>query len=436
MAYQIEHVCGPDCEKLIQYGPTINLDHDAFFFVGCWNRLGFNNENACLDTNIENIRTSKLKYDFGLVLGDNIYPDEPKYDILKTKDKRLAKKPFTEKKMEDGIKKLESLGVPLQIVLGNHDIENCNILELQTRNHNYWTFRGNLYSTLYKVNGHNAFIKLIVIDTNVIENYNPDSVFEEKHDYDAEDYSKLMSDGCVLNDNIIINKKIYYDKFKQMLIPEHNKNVSLILIAGHQPLFSIKEKEKKEKKDKQKEKKETKKTKKSTMLFVDDLLTSVFELQKHNISVMYLCADTHAFMDSEVKNGVASIRQIVVGTGGTYPDVFTQEFIAEIKRKTPELGNVQLIVNTVNNVFGYCSFDVGAYFRNDMNYISYHSDENNTHNRMCFELPLGPQGPIDPLDPLKPIELIELEQEQNAGNYLQKMYFKSKRDYLKLCEHI
>src|SRR5207245_1649726 len=126
-------------------------------------------------------------------------------------------KKFTDAKMSHGMRVMDQIPVPLHIVLGNHDIENCKMLEMQmvkpsgaaepsrasepskasepsgspeplVKN---WTFKSNLYSTRYIYNEN--IVRLIVIDTNVINNYNPEKYPESQS---SNDYDMLKKSGC------------------------------------------------------------------------------------------------------------------------------------------------------------------------------------------------------------------------------------------------
>ncbi|VBB17781.1 hypothetical protein YASMINEVIRUS_244 [Yasminevirus sp. GU-2018] len=343
------------------------LKNGVFFFVGCWNRLDETINNDCTTIVVNEIANSHQlygeNYDFGVVLGDNIYPDELSYTSA-VKMKAL-KKEFNPEKMARGIKRFDSLDKPLHIVLGNHDIENCDMLTQQTKSYNTWQFRGNLYDTLYEVD--KQIVRLIAIDTNVIVDFNPSNESEQL----SAGYKELTDKGCDVNFNIDPQK--YYGAFKQMLLPQNNIGVSLIIVAGHQPLFTAKEKEGK--------------TKTSVMAFVDDFMESVHELQKSGVDIVYICADLHAFMDSRVELGGTSIRQIVAGTGGASPDPFSSDYIAIIKKTpVPAKGSKTVLrVTEVHNSYGYASFNLRSYLQDHSSGINYRHNKKNEFDSKCFE---------------------------------------------------
>jgi hypothetical protein len=398
----------------------IKLVNGFFFFFGCWNRRHaiYNDKgeviktvNMCTDRVVDDIKTSSINYDFGVVLGDNIYPDDAKVEGIKMKV-------FIKKKMDDGLKLLQSIEKPLHIVLGNHDVEDCEMLGIQMESLKNWNFKSNLYDQVYNHNGNN--IRLICIDTNVISNYNPLIAKIPLTDYDV-----LLAKKCTLvnNKNLIINPEDYYLKFKQMLEPDYNKGIQLIIISGHEPLLCGKLSKGK--------------IKKSEMFFLEDLMKSVKMLGK--IKVVYICADTHCFLDTVIKNGDVMLRQIIVGTGGASPDVFTSEFIKAIKdgkeiisSTAQDKSEFRLYVKCAINAYGYCSFDIKKFMveeettdgADDMacmmdqthsKAIMYIQHDKNTHDGDCFGVP-------------------KLKSQQGGSKYLEYMtlknkYFKIKNNY-------
>lgn len=497
LVHESEHVCSAECR--IHYEEPTVLRNGKFFFFGCWNRRDDILANRCTDVVVQSILDSqnlyREQYDFGVILGDNIYPDEDEYGLQKvkqkspkvekpasddtpapvkekTKDKEKPKdkvkdkvkvKKFTDGKMSIGMKVIDQIPVPLHIVLGNHDIESCKMLEMQmvkpkppspiaaalpiplpsvssqpsqslplpsppllgsvsvsgredipapfaVKN---WAFKSNLYETRYKFKEY--IIKLIVIDTNVINNYIPEAPAEAQK---AKDYDILIKAGCdaATSDLMITNPKIYYDKLKNMLLSVHNKDVDLIILAGHEPLFCVKEKETK--------------VKPSLQLFLDDIMKDIRKLRSDGIESVYICADTHTFLDTTIVQADNYLRQIVSGTGGAAPDIYEDPFIAKLKRDPFFLYDQQtdiktdLIVNCIVNSYGYCSFDLEKYiteqgktaaFPDDRVCVSgipvpdsdtyidrsimYRHNPRNTYKDLCFK------GKAEPLEVSKPQSL-------------------------------
>lgn len=364
------------------------LKHNKLFFMGCWNRLNNNNSNSCLKTVIYEIAHSDAiygeSYDFGVVLGDNIYPDETKYESDKNNKIKGQTKQFTKSKMETGIAMFEELNLPLHIVLGNHDVENCLMLDIQTKSDNLgnrWNFKSNLYSTLYKYGSH--IIKLVVIDTNVLNEYNP-----SRQTHIDNDYKKLEASNCKISSNINSDGKSYYSMLDSILDPSNNSEVSLIIVAGHEPLITVKQGS-------------DGKSKIVKMSFVNDFMEKVRLLKQQNIDVVYICADTHAYMDTiihsqnKTQNKNVSIKQIVAGTGGSYPDIFNEDFIKSIKENSPVLideeNTITVEISDVQNSYGYGVFDIEKHFTHGKSFTYRHKKENVAGSAKCFDELIGGQ---------------------------------------------
>jgi hypothetical protein len=393
------------------------LNHGKFFFFGCWNRRGSENQNKCTDHIVTGIKSAKNHYDFGVILGDNIYPNEKQIkteplsvshnsntatgtatDTIKVKEKKV----FFDSKMEAGIASLESIGLPLHIILGNHDIEDCKMLQYQmntiplTKDSNLvnWKFKSNLYSKLYQTNMHQ--IRLILIDTNLLRRYIPEDQ-KEKNVTDT-DYKTLSEEKCLALDDprMNINLKKYYAEFKSMLSIDQNKNTNLIIIAGHEPLLCVKQKMRGSMNNESMDQ----------LFFLNDLMTEIAKLYANKIKVVYICADTHCFLDTYIVNKFVALRQIVAGTGGAQPDIYNDPFINDIRtngRRTKD-NQCALIVNDVTNSYGYCSFDVNKFMQEPLicsdkidPSIVYHRDENNTTKHDCMENQSGGKSLYDRL---------------------------------------
>ena len=223
-------------------------------------------------------------------------------------------------------------------------------------------------------------MKLIVIDTNVIGKFNPDTGVDV-----PTGYNKFKKNDCNISYNI--NPKTYYTDFMNML-RSNNKDVDLILIAGHEPLFVNKPK--------------INKIKTSFMYFLKNFMR---QIENFIIPIIYLCADTHVFMDSTIKMGNTEVRQIIAGTGGATPDPFNDEYVNKILHKiqyiqdvpdvsvvfgvpvVPDVPDVpiEFIVNKVQNSYGFGSIDLKIYIESKGMGIEYHHKESNNYNVNCFK---------------------------------------------------
>jgi hypothetical protein len=462
----------------------IKLENGKFFFFGCWNRRDNDLVNHCNDNVVNEIIDSEIicgdKYDFGVILGDNIYPDTKEYGLQKEKKKKKENKaekkgrklkPFTPNKMVAGMTSVDRIPVPLHIVLGNHDIENCEILGMQMVNptvapvvkHKHWSFTRNLYSTLYSFKKH--VVRLIVIDTNVINDYIPNVSDLKNRNY----YNVLNDDGCAASqdDTMITDPKLYYSALKDMLLPNNNRGVDLIIIAGHEPLACVKEKEKEKETNGVVIK--TKVDSPSVQMFLNDIMDSVDLLRENNIETVYICADIHAFLDTTIIQGKKYLRQIVAGTGGAIPDIYTDEFISKIKSAPYDVEDpsdkhgdyvvkAQLKVHCVANSYGYCAFDLEKFFTEDKEIrdcdlgtrsIMYRHNVKNTYDNPCFAEPVPrseprlqgplsepqPQEPLSEPQPQEPLSEPQLQEAQAEAQYgghrgnMTDIYMINKRQY-------
>ena len=125
----------------------------SFFHFGCWNIDGCIPELSNTKQIVEHIKSQNMKYKFGIIAGDNIYPTKQKKaksekskegkDEKSKKDKEGKKskegkedkiKTFDQAILFEGIKCIKSIGIPIYSVLGNHDIEYADII----KNYSSW----------------------------------------------------------------------------------------------------------------------------------------------------------------------------------------------------------------------------------------------------------------------------------------------------------
>ena len=85
-------------------------------------------------------------------------------------------------------------------------------------------------------------------------------------------------------------------------------NKKNIIIIGHHPIYSIKEKDNKKKYD-------------SNKGLINLFSNNIFKDKK----TYYLCADTHYYQESDIKINDNNIKQYIVGTGGADQDTPTKE---------------------------------------------------------------------------------------------------------------
>jgi hypothetical protein len=117
----------------------------SFFHFGCWNVDGCIPQSSNTKQIVEHIKSQIMKYKFGIIAGDNIYPTKQKTakseKSKKDKEGKKSKegkedkiKTFDQAILFEGIKCIKSIGIPIYTVLGNHDVEYADII----KNYSSW----------------------------------------------------------------------------------------------------------------------------------------------------------------------------------------------------------------------------------------------------------------------------------------------------------
>jgi hypothetical protein len=315
-----------------------------FFAFGCWNLKGCSG-NPFLNQNVKNI-IKHDKFNFGLILGDNIY-----------KDKETNEKEYSIKTLIDGIVCINKINVPMYVTLGNHDVDECKILQTQLNIHKHsilkeiqlsdiknWIINANYYSNIIK--SENNKIKLISLDSNLFEPIKVNDKLEYK--YTLED--------CP-------DEKIIVDEFTKMMELfkkdiQQNDGEDCVVIYTHVPLASIKPKKIQ-----------------SVDLFVFENIINIISSVKKK--VIYVCADTHNYQQVDIyKNDKFVLKQYVLGTGGAKPDSYNDSLL-NASKYCNEQGFIQVHKESkaykIKVVDGNESYGYGAFEINDksvdFNYI-------------------------------------------------------------------
>ena len=241
--------------------------------MGCWN------EDRCdtLDYRtavIQNIL--REKYAFGVIAGDNIYQQRGVYHM---------------KTLDYGFQMLRKTNVPLYTLLGNHDVHTKAIFQahLNLVQQKQIIMPRHCYTVEY------PNLRLIVIDTNVLTSkVNRGNT-----------YARLLNDYPAFFSLPTATELLDY------LENELKKPFKgWTIVTGHEPFISVK----------------LTKTDhvKVTHLKHYERLT---ELLSASPRTVYLCADVHTFQvmnvpvsNSKTKTNSTTIPQVVVGTGGAFPD--------------------------------------------------------------------------------------------------------------------
>lgn len=359
--------------------------HYDFYFMGCWN-----SESDLVDHRsqvIEQIRVNQAiyNYNFGLILGDNIYPTDFKkiqkimegnhkggFKKLKTKKLKggsAAKQIFPYSRGFESEKKSKKpkpdkfftlstfrflmnflsgkmINLETHIILGNHDIDNCSGEHMIKKI--YTEFKDHMVFEEQKL---------------VLGKYN--YYFSNKKIKEEDNYVLI---GLDTNKGLIRNLE---EILATIINPEFNK---WIIISGHIPLASIK--------PKKKANRITQKIKNVTAIY------NVLKRINYR-KIIYLCADTHNFQINELticdvdrnnltpqNNGSIannenlnlseseteqfSIPIIIAGTGGASPDIV--DFYGKKKPYIHPLSSDKNLCVINNHIyqesFGYCDIKI------------------------------------------------------------------------------
>jgi len=256
-----------------------------FIHFGCWNN-GFCNKDESSNGLSYTMKLMddyiKVKpIDFISIAGDNYYPEKVEGN------KKMH--------MEDLVSGFECLPktVDKYIIFGNHDIEDiietekCTALLLQQKDYSKGTYK--LFNDIINLIIDNNLI--IMIDTTI---YNIDS--ETKV---SESCYKYLFSGLVFDK---IKDIITYQNEKILYLIKTNVSVDNIIIIGHHPIISNRQK-------------------KEVIITINDGLVNLFKSIKDIKNIYYLCADTHFYQYSKITIHDLLIHQYITGTGGAKPDV-------------------------------------------------------------------------------------------------------------------
>jgi hypothetical protein len=297
--------------------------------------------------------------EFISVAGDNYYPNKPekktKKDKTAEKDKSEVKqKVIIKSELDSGFACLKSLNVPVNVILGNHDLEtnrenkhtfliddkeaeSCEILNLETQITKPQK-HGVKLQLDFLTEGEIPFIgtntMVLMIDTSMYE-----TKLEDIAQYE-ECYQKL--------EDPLSKIKELRDRQQLRVITAIEKNPSKqnIVLIGHHPItaYIVKKNEYQ--------------LVKPFPQFVELWQAIIAETTgKH---FYYLCADKHFYQPGTVKIDGIPIHQYIVGTGGAdldtnpfdkgYPDITDMETISNV---TYSMTSRQMLQSYVNYGYGF-----------------------------------------------------------------------------------
>jgi hypothetical protein len=280
---------------------SVNENKNSFFFFGCWNK----NRNATSDI----IETAKTKnYNFGVVCGDNVYPNKDKSGNKYAKIEDI----------KNGFDILKEYNNPIYIGLGNHEVDThhpCQALidELKETNGSNIVMPNNYYSINVINSTNNTLVqKIIMLDTNLME-----------------------KNKCYGEDKIDdTNQNLMKDWLKSEL--ELCENTTPI-VAGHFPLFYYKF---------------------DGDIYEFKMSTKMIDIYKilkeYRKPIYYVCADIHNYQYIISDN----ISQYIVGTGGADQDqIMESSEIFQVMHKINETDTVFNIIRCSQS-YGHVCFDV------------------------------------------------------------------------------
>jgi len=299
---------------------------DEFITFGCWNNGECSLENppqngvsAMMQELNSYVRENDSKVKFIAVSGDNYYPKKEKTDEGTTKY-------WNESDFNSGFGCLPT-NVPVHLLMGNHDLESTQLLDVTNREKtqlchivNEEITKENTATQLnlktdHELFGNNTFV--LFIDTSIYDMNNEDlqcyNTFMKsnfKNVGEAQNHQRWRVNG-------IINAEVR--------VPD--SQIENIVVIGHHPIFGVKSKKNVEVYEKMNDEGI------SFFLYLKELLN----LPKYKF--FYLCADIHNYqyislqLNTETDGGTKiemDIEQYIVGTGGADLDNVSLQFNRDI----------------------------------------------------------------------------------------------------------
>lgn len=307
---------------------------------GCWNRNVEEDGILPMRMVTDYLKNVESNYSDLIILGDNYYANKQKITDPNT-GLTIKKTDFIQKDFELGFDMIENINIKNKfLIMGNHDIEdtlltNCQGLTLQKAKINKFNVMFPFGSHIVDVEG--TKYKYIFIDTTLYKLKDRDNncfnMVERKH-----------ADEIICEQTRFLNREL------------SDPTIKIFLVFGHEPLISLKSKEKddekeedkKDKKDKKPEKsaeKKEPKLKKKFGLLNEDLMNLLFNSNK---DILYVCADVHMYQNGIVTNSKGQqIKQIVCGTGGGEKDHYL------LQNEPLVIGNYTLNLTSYHDAYGY-----------------------------------------------------------------------------------
>ena len=287
-----------------------------FFFFGCWNRDNCEENKDYRKGVFDTITPIAHQYHFGVIAGDNVYPHEKKY-YKKTLDYGFQ---LLENVREKTISK------QVYATIGNHDVDRKSILEYQVNKHH----TGNIYMP------HNIYLKrvspylrLLILDTNFFTRKHP-IMYQPSPNQNGE--IKVPKN---LERFFARKTKAGTLAYVKELLHEEKDFRGWTVVVGHEPLISIKPKQK-----------SRGIINKLTSLDNYEELLSILASHKKTV---YMSADVHTFQAWNIPWKGKNVPMIVAGTGGGEPDI---NLPMGGDYKTEEGHQMHLVAS--EHPYGYC----------------------------------------------------------------------------------
>lgn len=316
----------------------------SFIHFGCWNKGGCNmNENrenynplTRVMYNLREISESRLPPEFVIVAGDNYYPEKGK---SKGDTKGKPKKIIDSDKLMSGLECLPK-NIPVHIILGNHDLEsNVSVKDLDDdeRNKCYILDKEIEYARSTQQQTSVNVYKSIVFNGNTLILMIDTTMYEDKETVALTCFRHLYRKDDLTLDDVRRDQKLWVEGVIKNIPP----NIRNIIVVAHHPITGYKSKMKVD--EEGNAFKDTFLIKSPGFNIVKLLYESIYKKlsieMRNEIKFYYLCADLHQYQIGNIEispqitsisseegyNPVMSIKQYVVGTGGTSLDDYPFE---------------------------------------------------------------------------------------------------------------
>ena len=342
-----------------------------FIHFGCWNNTNDTKGETIgklkkvmehLATFIENPGEHsiyKYKPDFVIVAGDNYYPNK---ETTGESGKKRKIKTIYKNKLIEGFKLLPD-NIEVNMILGNHDLENNNMensslnvapeidegVNIQEGVGECFILKTEIDAV--KTSGDKKNINLKTFNVKLINDTLILMIDTSMYTSDEDGKAMLPCYKHILPEHVtsdIVALRSHQDDLIKSEIANHLQinNIKNIIIVGHHPIIAIKMKGKKPNDESVKSEKKLKDESEKNLVVLDDIPFFMETLKminktvtdtKKDVKYHYLCADLHLFQSGvitipgETPEPAMVINQYIVGTGGTELD---DEIIEEIRKSS------------------------------------------------------------------------------------------------------